>query len=353
MSKRKNKGRSKNSKNQRTSRDKPVQARSWVARWWMGWREPLKIADLSTIAILLLILCTNPWSQTEAEGEQVKVGTERSSTQMESQKTIENHENNKKVGYNLLGNVKPDDDLSKMQKALRIWPLITAPSLPQTNKSKPEINIPPPLMAWNNEQELYNALIIRLSGLLKNHPSAEVHEYFYENGKRQQLALSISKKGKNAIAGFSPGINSVSEAEKKPNLWVDRDYLLLLDTKKKVEKIYLALFHESVHYEQWQMNGRQKEIPDTGYLPHPAVVQKLGMTTCVTEWLSEREAYFRGCELALQWGNEDIQSFCANVGSLDAFDQIFFAAFSILDEEEECLPIWAELAGHPHPEVYL
>jgi len=75
MSKRKNKGRSKNSNNRRVDGDKSTQTRSWMARWWMSWREPLKIAVLATIAILFLILCINPWSRAETEGKQVE--TER------------------------------------------------------------------------------------------------------------------------------------------------------------------------------------------------------------------------------------------------------------------------------------
>lgn len=76
---------------------------------------------------------------------------------------------------------------------------------------------------------------------------------------------------------------------------------------------------------------------------------------CHHMWNAESDAYARECRVANEWGYPMMDKFCLYVDTEDWNHALFTALHRTRPNpnlSRACLRIHAEMAGHPHPEIF-
>lgn len=137
----------------------------------------------------------------------------------------------------------------------------------------------------------------------------------------------------------------------QPRIVVSLDFILSLRSAEGARYFQVVLNHEYRHYRQY-METEDEELRRSLLAHVPAKGEVLDERTCRFVWEQELDAYRHSNEKAVLWGVRDDLS--SRLGDEAAFKQIVFITVvrSTMMNLPECVAIWAELAGHPHPEAF-
>ncbi|MEI7740936.1 MAG: hypothetical protein WCJ29_00345 [bacterium] len=144
----------------------------------------------------------------------------------------------------------------------------------------------------------------------------------------------------------------------KPRLGVSGTALMKIPQEKGVGETLVAILHEYRHFLQWHEDCRRQGKIVSNRVDRRRILP-MSEAKCAQHWENEHEAYFEGCYRAFSWGlpRNNLSDLCDKLDdpSVIAFKRaLFFALGNTIgqDKQPECLPVWARLAGHPHPEAF-
>lgn len=223
------------------------------------------------------------------------------------------------------------------------WDLMPLPQLPQLGER--------PVVPFGDS--LPSAFQERLRVLVEGHPHSDVSrvlngvlasgELPFEVYAHPNILLKFGLYPKHFLAGYEgpmvvPGWVSV--------LTMHPEFLERLESPDQVLRAMLGLYHETNHYQQWLRNPTEPSFRAT---PPGEVVTT---TECRSIWHNESEAYATECQLAISWGVPQLvlDELCQRSVQPEAFRQYLF--YILVEQVPACAEVFADLAGHPHPEAF-
>lgn len=233
--------------------------------------------------------------------------------------------------------------LSRSERhALQQWPLIPVAPLPIMAGKTPAT---PVLPLGRSDTDLMNK-VVSLAEANPIRSSRQLASDFEHQVLKIHLQVKPGQAGAFAVAKFKTG--------DQPFMGFDRTWLASVATPDDILGAWLLLAHEQLHYGQWQVADQAHQLTFEVYEDHfPAPLQPDG---CVALWEDESAAYSLECAIATQWGRPDLVNpdLCASRVDPAAFKQRVLWIFirGPTKSEHACIPVWAALAGHPHPEAY-
>ena len=138
-----------------------------------------------------------------------------------------------------------------------------------------------------------------------------------------------------------------------PVLGIPLEKLRTATSESKIIFWWVSIYHEAVHWQQWLRAESEEEreifAPTGNEDFSPTRLQ------CEINFRNELEAYNRACELVREWQWHDMyrSKACLYEEGADRDYAIFVdAMYPRWTHFPTCLPVWAEMAGHPHPELF-
>lgn len=204
----------------------------------------------------------------------------------------------------------------------------------------------------------------RLRYMLAHHPSPEIHTNLTRDIGAGAIAIelvSLNPAGRprsyDAIfADTGPEYGNLAV------LMIDPESVLyppgkasMISSDEEILEFMLLITHEGTHYEQWKRASKEGRTLFVPIINAPTT--NLPASTCEGKWKAEREAYRASCVGGYAWGVPEGRApdLCKTVGSDAAFDQALFVWMASSADGRNlpnCLPVFARLAGHPHPEAF-
>ncbi len=137
----------------------------------------------------------------------------------------------------------------------------------------------------------------------------------------------------------------------RPRIMINLDFITQVNQADDLRYLEVVLDHEYQHYKQYQETTNET-LRRTFLAAMPARGQTRSERVCTFLWQNEYEAYRHSSEKAVSWGVRNDLS--VRVGDPRSFAQFVFitAGQNAMMNFPECLPVWAGLAGHPHPEAF-
>lgn len=232
------------------------------------------------------------------------------------------------------------------RRQLQEWPPIQpAPPYPEGGKAPKLPKIREPTM-----DNLYD----RFLDVLKTHEDPEIHNDLYRMFVNKEIGLIVEPTLGPAVFAFAVAPRDMLPPDLRDRVQPGEVYPVMISSpmnlgKADILEYMMTVSHEYVHYKEWRDSGR-----DDLFLGGDGVVPE---DFCEKNWHGERAAYYRTCELAAKWDRLDnMNGICRRMTDAKAFDQALFVQTLPGglrgDEIERCVPVWAKLAGHPHPEAF-
>ncbi len=194
--------------------------------------------------------------------------------------------------------------------------------------------------------ELRNIFNRRLNYLISEHPeesiSRELKSAIHE---RRELFVTITPVPSHTLAYFAT-FNGVA------GFGVDVQSIMTARTEYEILNLMLSVYHEADHYHYWlKASTREQSFFE---VLTPAVKNP---ESCASRWHAERQAYQVQCALAARWNMTEIDAqLCTQANDPAGFDSvlrmILVSTTEVSPEWEPCIRTWAELAGHPNPQVF-
>ncbi len=229
--------------------------------------------------------------------------------------------------------------LAQRQQLQADWPLLPMPPLASPGVAPVLPPLPAVIMTGPNSVDVSP----RLTYLIANNPDHEVAVAMQQAGASGAIMFQFADlQGTPAeLDGGSP-----------PVMRLDPSQLAGISTTHDVLLFMLVVNHEWVHFKQHEVAKDPDYLATFDQGNHALTPRQ-----CEFLYHDELEAYTKECTLALSWGISDyLDNFCRYEPDPAALAQQFFL-HSLHDagtqsRVSECIPTWARLAGHPHPEAY-
>lgn len=223
------------------------------------------------------------------------------------------------------------------------WPLVALPALPLLGTR--------PVVPFGDQLPLDHQARLRV--LVEQHPHPDVSQGLNGVIVNKNIVYQIYAHLDAPLTQFGLYPTTViaqldgplTGLDWIPVLTINPDMLEQLATPEQVLQAMLVLYHEYKHYKQWlkqptDSTFRATQQPD-----------QLTAAECRTFWQNEVQAYAAECYLALSWGfPRAFDDLCPRSVDPAAFRQYMF--FSLSELVPACAAVFAELAGHPHPEAF-
>ncbi len=241
---------------------------------------------------------------------------------------------------------------AKQQGAWKIEPL---PAKLPTLGSHP---ILPPMPDVVRDENGSVSVLPRIQYLIQNHPIEEIRVGLDEALQHHELILDLQiQEGLEAEFRYVPSgmMGKVNMALIKPA------YPVLVLNPRTIEHatnpeqilfLMLVIYHEYQHYKDWlgsDQTVRNYYLPRNQQTRRPPVL-------CADQWRGELNAYQKECQVALDWNVvTGIEEICLRSQDDVDFRRTLFVSIANGAQGRaapECIPTWARLAGHPHPEAY-
>ena len=251
---------------------------------------------------------------------------------------------------------------------LKAWPLPKPTPTPEVSPltwKMPKLTKVTDDMPLSEQQKLEHYNFVQM---IKHHPDPETREYFIQEVFRDRRLRPAFIYGNDHFTG---GLIAKLEAHERLAGAMDTYPYIQMNAKfvrsaedADVLTFWTTVQHELVHYDQF-VSARGSDMPGElasfieGVFPNASTEEM-----CTVMWEHQTEAFRGTCEFIYRaglQGNKDQQySFCPWYQSvefkhaffLDAMERSEKGLFSRIGGPPVCLPHYAELAGHPHPEAF-
>lgn len=229
------------------------------------------------------------------------------------------------------------------------WPPISMPEDVQKTYQELDLKIKipqiPPLLSDNpQDPAFFQSLRNRTVILIKNHPVKEVREELMNLALTGQVYFSFKQRETENGSFFLYERKEADYSPLKgayiPTINIAPKTLVNLDSEVEIYLAMFVIYHEKIHYNQRKV------------LPNQVNYYSL-KERCELHFRAEAEAYYKSCILNVQLGISDF--FCDSVNYPPLFWQNLF--YHLAQTENVyvlriCIPYWAKIAGHPHPEAF-
>lgn len=196
------------------------------------------------------------------------------------------------------------------------------------------------------------SLSLKFRTLVENHPISMIRNELHERLKAKTIFLNWQ-----AAPGLLAQFHIVSSGTTHMLvLSLNPEWLASVQTSDQIYLAFLVIFHEYVHVQQYDLgNEKVKLYFASSHVPE-SELQITKEDICRQMWFTEHDAYTQECRIANQWGYPLMETFCLYVDS-PAWSHVIFNRLykdAYLEEKVKrvCGPIFAKLAGHPHPELF-
>ena len=194
------------------------------------------------------------------------------------------------------------------------------------------------------------SLSLRLKLLIENHPLTIINREL----RRRMDSGEIFRNWEPASGLYAQFQIVTSGDVRMPTISINPQWLAEVKTAEQVYVVYLVLLHEYAHFVQYE---RGDETTKRFFASHRLTEFQLQITKeqlCEFMWSTELDAYTQECRVANKWGYDHMYTFCLYVDS-PAWRQANFKRLYKSAEPQEkqtCGSIFAQQAGHPHPELF-
>lgn len=223
---------------------------------------------------------------------------------------------------------------------------------------------PPPQRTWTAQPLNVPAIMPGTSGngvlhgIVSHHPHPLVSVEFNAVLASGEVGMMDDPED-GAAANFSVLlVEQIAYSQKEvqgdrlPVLVVPFRDLATIHTRDEILRWWLVLYHEALHWQQW-LNGESQEVKDAFLMKDHR--EGTSPQECTNILQFELDAYNAECELAREWGRPELP-----LGDMCLYDEgpdrdyFIFGnmAGAHYQRIPECLPVWAEMVGHPQPELF-
>ena len=256
------------------------------------------------------------------------------------------------VAVMILTRTRKHEATSQTQRPLTWWEPIPAHS--------PVFGVQPILPPVPPSLETDEALFEKFKFILENDPDTDVSHGILKANNDGNLKIRFQNVTRVQASLFAepreiPG-KTDDELGRRPYVAVLEmriDLVQSLVTPQSMLGMMSVVGHEYQHFLQWKASPPEQW---SEFFSHAPGVQ-LQPDSCRRQFAGELVGYQYECRhyhsWRIQYWDLELQHLCEAVETPTAFAQRLFGylyGFSTLNEE--CIPYWAEVAGHPHPEVY-